>query len=145
MPLMQRREFLQVSAGAGAASVVSFPAWGDTFGPAKAIRQLSKEFLETLPHLMELAQLPGLGIGVVEDGKVWQHYAGVSSRTTNARIAPSALSPAASMGKQFFAFGALLLAEEGRLDPDKPLKKYLDDGGPTGKWSDKRTARHGLS
>jgi hypothetical protein len=73
MPLMQRREFLQVSAGAGAASVISLPAWADTFGPTKAIRQPSKEFLETLPHLMELAQLPGLGIGVVEDGKAWQH------------------------------------------------------------------------
>jgi CubicO group peptidase (beta-lactamase class C family) len=145
MPLMQRREFLQVSAGAGAASVISHPAWADTFGPAKAIRQPSKEFLETLPHLMELAQLPGLGIGVVEDGKAWQHYEGVSSRTTNAPIASSSLFPAASMGKQFFAFGALLLAEEGKLDLDKPLKKYLGDGGPTGKWSEKITARHVLS
>jgi CubicO group peptidase (beta-lactamase class C family) len=77
---------------------------------------------------MELAQLPGLGIGVVEDGKLaWQHYEGVSNRSTNAPIVPASLFPAASMGKQFFAFGALLLAEEGKLDLDKPLKEYLDD------------------
>jgi CubicO group peptidase (beta-lactamase class C family) len=49
------------------------------------------------------------------------------------------------MGKQFFAFGALLLAEEGKLDLDRPLKEYLADRGPTGKWSDKITARHVLS
>ena len=142
---MRRREFLQVSAGTGAASVISRPLWADAAGPAKAIRQPSKDFLATLPHLMELAQLPGLGIGVVEGGKVWQHCAGVSNRTTNAPITPSSLFPAASMGKQCFAFGALLLAEEGKLDLDKPLKQYLDDGAPTGKWSEKITARHVLS
>ena len=49
------------------------------------------------------------------------------------------------MGKQFFAFGALLLAEEEKLDLNKPLKEYLADGGATGKWSDKITARHVLS
>jgi CubicO group peptidase (beta-lactamase class C family) len=145
MPFMQRREFLQASAGAGAASMISLSGWADASGPAKAIPQPSKEFLATLPHLMELAQLPGLGIGVVEDGKAWQRYEGVSNRTTNAPIAPSSLFPAASMGKQFFAFGALQLAEEGKLDLDKPLNEYLDDGGPTGKWSDKITARHVLS
>jgi CubicO group peptidase (beta-lactamase class C family) len=146
MPFMQRREFLQVSAGAGAASVISLPAWADAAGSAKAIRQPRKEFLATLPHLMELAQLPGLGMGVVEDGQLaWQHYEGVSNRTTKAPITSTSLFPAASMGKQFFAFGALLLAEEGKLDLDRPLKEYLADRGPTGKWSDKITARHVLS
>src|SRR5579862_3154537 len=146
MSFMQRREFLQLIAGGGTASVISLPAWANASGPAKAIRQPSKEFLATLPHLMELAQLPGLGIGVVESGKLaWQHYEGVSNRTTNAPIAPSSLFPAASMGKQVFAFGALRLAEEGKLDLDKPLKEYLEDGGPTGKWSYTITAKHVLS
>ena len=146
MPFMQRREFLQLSAGAAAASVISVSGWAEAAGSVNAIRRPSQEFLATLPHLMELAQLPGLGIGVVEDGKLaWQHYAGVSSQATKAPITPTSLFPAASMGKQVFAFGALQLAEEGKLDLDKPLKEYLADGAPTGKWSDKITARHILS
>ena len=113
MPFMQRREFLQLSAGAAAASVISVSGWAEAAGSVNAIRRPSQEFLATLPHLMELAQLPGLGIGVVEDGKLaWQHYAGVSSQATKAPITPTSLFPAASMGKQVFAFGALLLAEE---------------------------------
>ena len=146
MPFMQRREFLQLSAGAAAASVISVSGWAEAAGSVNAIRRPSQEFLATLPHLMELAQLPGLGIGVVEDGKLaWQHYAGVSSQATKAPITPTSLFPAASMGKQVFAFGALQLAEEEKLDLDKPLKEYRADGAPTGKWSDKITARHILS
>jgi len=99
-----------------------------------------------LPHLMELAKLPGLGIGVVEDGKtVWQQYSGVANATTKAPITAESLFPAASMGKQVFAYGVILLVQDGKLDLDAPLKNYLSDGAPTGKWSEKITARHVLS
>jgi CubicO group peptidase (beta-lactamase class C family) len=146
MTFMQRREFLQASAGAGTALVNALPGWAGVAQSAKAIRPPGKEFLGTLPHLMELAQLPGLGVGVVEGGKpTWQYYAGVANAATNAPITALSLFPAASMGKQVFAYGALLLAEEGTLDLDKPLKEYIADGAPTGKWSEKITARHVLS
>jgi len=75
MTLMPRREFLQ--AGAGAAWAIAHPAWATWSGTVNAIRPPGKEFLATLPHLMELAKLPGLGMGVVEGGKMaWQHYSG---------------------------------------------------------------------
>jgi CubicO group peptidase (beta-lactamase class C family) len=111
-----------------------------------AIHLPSKEFLATLPHLMELAKLPGLGIGVVQDGSVtWQHYAGVKNASTKDPITAEALFPAASMGKQVFAYGVMLLVQQRKLDLDKPLKEYLADGAPTGKWSERITARHVLS
>ena len=143
---MQRREFLLASTGAGAALAISIPAWAKASESLQPIRRPSTEFLATLPHLMELALLPGLGIGFVEHGKLaWQTYLGVANTATHTPISSESLFPAASMGKQVFAYGALLLAKEGKLDLDKPLKEYLADGAPTGKWSEEITARHVLS
>jgi CubicO group peptidase (beta-lactamase class C family) len=144
MTMMQRRSFLQTSA----LGVMGLAHRGTTTGAGVdgAIRPPNDEFLSTLPHLMELANLPGLGIGVVENGKMaWQHHAGVANATTKAAITPESLFPAASMGKQPFAYGVILLAQQGKLDLDKPLREYLADGAPTGKWSEKITARHVLS
>jgi Beta-lactamase len=46
----------------------------------------------------------------------WQHYAGVANVSTRVPITPESLFPAASMGKQPFAYGVLLLAQQGKLD-----------------------------
>lgn len=144
MAFLARRQFLQASAGVALA--ITDPAWVTCSETPAPIRPPGDEFLATLPHLMELAKLPGLGIGVVEEGRVaWQHYAGVKNATTKEAIAPEALFPAASMGKQVFAYGVILLVQKGKIDLDKPLREYLADGAPTGKWSDKITARHVLS
>ncbi len=145
MPSLHRRVFLQTSACA-ALGVASRSAWAAATHPPGALRPPSKEFLATLPHLMELAQLPGLGIGVVEGGETtWQHYAGVANLTAKTTITAESLFPAASMGKEVFVYGVLVLAQQGKIDLDKPLKEYLSDGAPTGKWSEKITARHVLS
>ena len=144
MTVIPRRRFLQ--AGAGVALALTHRSWATSSATVRAIRPPGKEFLDKLPHLMELAKLPGLGAGVVEDGRVtWQHYAGIKNTTRKDSITAEALFPAASMGKQVFAYGVILLVQQGKLDLDKPLKEYLADGAPTGKWSDQITARHVLS
>jgi len=105
-----------------------------------------KAFLDNLPHLMELAKLPGLGMGVVQGDKLaWQHYAGFANAQTKAPITADSIFPAASMGKQVFAYAALEVVQDGKLDLDQPLMGYLQDGAPTGKWSERITARHVLS
>ncbi len=143
MTFLARRRFLQ--AGAGVAVAIAHPMWANG-SSGKAIHPPDTEFLATLPHLMELAKLPGLGVGVVQNGQViWQHYAGVKNAITKEPVTGEALFPAASMGKQVFAYGVLLLVQQGQLDLDKPLKEYLADGAPTGKWSERITARHVLS
>jgi CubicO group peptidase (beta-lactamase class C family) len=144
MTMMRRRSFLQT----GTLAVMGLAHRGRATGPGVegAIRAPGNEFVAALPHLMELANLPGLGVGVVENGGMaWQHYAGVANVSTKVPITPESLFPAASMGKQPFAYGVLLLTQQGKLDPDKPLREYLADGAPTGKWSEKITTRHVLS
>jgi len=102
--------------------------------------------MATVPPLMELAQLPGLGMGVVHgDRLTWQHYAGVANAKTKTPILPASLFPAASMGKQVFAYAVLELADMRTLDLDRPLKQYLSEDAPTGEFGERITARHILS
>jgi CubicO group peptidase (beta-lactamase class C family) len=104
------------------------------------------QFMVSLPRLMELAQLPGLGMGVIHgDRLVWQHYAGVANAMTKAPIAAGSIFPAASMGKQIFAYAVLQLVDEHHLDLDRPLKRYLSEDAPTGERGERITARHILS
>src|ERR1700722_17086241 len=69
-----------------------------------AIIPPDKQFMDSLPRLMELAQLPGLGMGVAHSEQlVFQHYAGLANAKAKTPIKPSSIFPAASMGKQVFA------------------------------------------
>jgi len=105
-----------------------------------------KEFMDSLSRLMELARLPGLGMGVIEgDRLVWQHYAGLANAVSKAPITPNSIFPAASMGKQVFAYAVLQLADEHQLDLDRPLRSYVREDAPIGEWGGRITARHILS
>jgi len=105
-----------------------------------------KQFMVSLPRLMELAQLPGLGMGVIHgDRLVWQHYAGVANAINKTPISAGSIFPAASMGKQIFAYAVLQLVDEHHLNLDRPLRDYLSEDAPTGEFGDRITARHILS
>lgn len=102
--------------------------------------------MDSLLRLMELAQLPGLGVGIIHgDRLVWQHYQGVANAVTRAPITADSMFPAASMGKQIFAYAVLQLADRHQLDLDRPLKTYVSDDAPTGLFGERITARHILS
>jgi len=146
---MRRREFVgaALSAGVGVGAIET----GWRVGATKTkrggeIRPPDEKFLATLPKLMEIAQLPGIGIGVVQGGKVaWMHYEGFANADAKTRIAAESVFPAASLGKQVFAYLALGLADDGKLELDKPLRNYVTEDAPRGPLGAKITARHVLS
>src|SRR5262249_34941315 len=122
---MNRRQFaLSAQAAPAMLSSPTIRFLSNLFEPAKAespqstvIRPPDKAFLDGLPHLMELALLPGLGMGVVQGDKLtWRHYAGVANGQTKTPITPDSIFPAASMGKQPFAYAVLELVQDGKLD-----------------------------
>jgi CubicO group peptidase (beta-lactamase class C family) len=141
MEFMNRREFLHTAVASPLlASLASVKAEHAAIAPP------DKHFLASLPHLMELAQLPGLGMGVIHgDRLIFQHYAGVANAKTETQITPRSMFPAASMGKQIFAYAVLRLVDEHRLDLDTPLKDYVKQDAPTGERGERVTARHVLS
>lgn len=144
---MNRRTF--VRSALSAPFLASIPTAYGRVAPepqTPVITPPSDEFMATLPRLLELAHVPGLGIGVVNENRpTWCRYSGVANATTKVPITSDSLFPAASLGKVLFAYAALLLVDEGALALDRPLKEYLRDGAPTGEWGGRVTARHVLS
>ena len=144
MKTLNRREFV--------ATVSVVTAWPGLRAHVRAqgsdavIRPPSDAFLKTLPKLMEVTAVPGLSMGVLQDGRlVWQRYEGIADAATHKPVTADSLFPAASLGKPVFAYAALRLVDDGKLDLDRPLKAYVPDHAPADARGDKVTPRQVLS
>jgi CubicO group peptidase (beta-lactamase class C family) len=79
-----------------------------------------------IPRLMELANIPGLSMAVVQDNQIfWKKAFGVKSRDTNEAVDENTMFEAASLSKTVTAYAAMRLVERGELDMDKPLFEYF--------------------
>src|SRR5215475_591201 len=103
--MMRRRDFVGVAVAGAAGLTFANNANGTKAKSGGNIRPPDKSFLETLPKLMEIAQLPGVEIGVVQRGKPeWAHYEGFANADGKTPITAESIFPAASLGKQIFAY-----------------------------------------
>src|SRR5262245_21937377 len=108
MTTFTRREFVAT------ASIAAWPLMRAVSGQiaTAGIRPPSDAFLGTLPKLMEVTAVPGLSMGVLQDGKlVWQKHEGVADASSRTPVTADSLFPAASLGKPVFAYAALKLAD----------------------------------
>ncbi len=105
--------------------------------------------LETdIPVLLEKSDVPGMSIALIRDGRVvWSKGFGVSNGVTKKPVTNNTIFEAASLSKPVFAYAVLRLVDEGKLNLDTPLNKYL--GNNYDVVGDDRinliTARHVLS
>jgi len=105
--------------------------------------------LETdIPVLLQKSDVPGLAIALIRDGRVvWSKGFGVSNTVTKKPVTGNTIFEAASLSKPVFAYAVLRLVDEGKLNLDTPLNKYL--GNNYDVVNDDRinliTARHVLS
>lgn len=91
-----------------------------------ATQGTAAELQSEIPKLMQAADIPGLSIAVIRDGKLaWSGAFGVRDVKTGAPVEPGTVFPAASLSKPVFASIVLRLARRGVLDLDKPLWTYL--------------------
>jgi len=94
-----------------------------------AIEALEKD----IPNLMRLADVPGISAALVRDGKiVWSKGFGVANAETKEPVTNETIFEAASLSKVVFAYGVLKLVDEGKLDLDVPLNKYLGNNYEVG-------------
>jgi len=71
---------------------------------------------------------PGCTVGVATDGKpVLARGYGMADLEHDVRIAPESIFEAGSVSKQFTAAAVLLLAREGKLSIDDPVRKYVPE------------------
>jgi CubicO group peptidase (beta-lactamase class C family) len=106
------------------------------------------EILEAeIPKLMEAADIPGLSMAVIRNGKIyWSGTFGLRSRETNEPVDENTIFEAASLTKTITAAAVLKLVEKGVMDLDKPLSEYLPYPKLAGDERYKKiTARHVLT
>nr|WP_246711918.1 serine hydrolase domain-containing protein [Phyllobacterium myrsinacearum] len=74
-------------------------------------------------------QIPGLGVAVVQQGQI-VHLAGygLSNIEHNVAVTPDTIFQSGSTAKMFTATGILLLSQDGRIDLDHPLTRYIPEG-----------------
>jgi CubicO group peptidase (beta-lactamase class C family) len=109
----------------------------------KTVAALQKQVSE----LLKAATVPGVSLALIRDGKTyWVHSFGVRDAKSGQPLLDETIFEAASLSKPVFAYGVLKLVDEGRLNLDTPLSKYLPkpyiEGDPR---LDKITARIVLS
>lgn len=110
----------------------------------QAINDLERD----IPGLLQQADVPGLSIALIHDGKiVWTGAFGIANAKTKKPVTKTTVFEAASLSKPVFAYGVMKLVDKGMLNLDTPLNKYL--GNNYDVVNDDRinliTARHILS
>ena len=87
---------------------------------------LSDAFLKSLPQLMEWANVPGVAIAILKDGKLsWSRGFGVKKAGEAAPVTTDTLFGAASLSKPVLAYAILKMRDEKLIDLDRPLWNYL--------------------
>ena len=95
---------------------------------ANALSTTDAEIDRFIEAMMAEAQIPGLSLAVVHDGKLMkvQSY-GQLNRDRNIRVRPSSIFPIASISKPFTATAVMLLVQDGQLNLDDPISTYLSN------------------
>ena len=91
--------------------------------------------VDALFQKMDTTISPGCALSVIRDHKIiYKRGYGMADLDHNIPITPATVFHVASMSKQFTAAAILLLAAEGKLSLDDPVRKYIaelpDFGAP---------------
>ncbi len=79
-----------------------------------------------IPRVMQVSEVPGLSIAIVEHGRVvWARAFGTVNDRAHTPLDTGTLFEAASLSKPVFAYLVLRLADRGAFDLDRPLFEML--------------------
>lgn len=91
---------------------------GSTISPA--------EIDTTVTRLMRAAEVTGVGIAILNDGKVaYMKSYGLREKEKTLPLTPDSVMTAASLSKSTFAYMVMELVQEKIIDLDKPVYQYL--------------------
>lgn len=87
-----------------------------------------KKLDELIQNTLKTFDVPGISVGIIKDGKViYSKGFGVRSLTTNQRMTDETLVGIASNSKGFTATALAMLADEGKLNFDDKVSKYIPE------------------
>ncbi|MDP2773208.1 MAG: serine hydrolase domain-containing protein [Nocardioides sp.] len=80
---------------------------------------------ENLSALIEKYDVPGAAVAVLAGGQVFDHAAGVLSKTTGVEATPDSVFQIGSITKVWTATLVMQLVDEGKVDLDVPIRTYV--------------------
>ena len=94
-----------------------------SFGQIEESQAIDSLFIE-----WDKPDVPGCALGIVKDGKlVCSKGYGIADLEHDIEITPSSVFYIGSVSKQFVTFSILLLEEQGKLNLDDKIQKFLPD------------------
>jgi CubicO group peptidase (beta-lactamase class C family) len=90
----------------------------------------NKEFAEFNRHIikeMKRLKVPGVAVGVLHGGKEFYSGFGITSVENPLPVTPDTLFQVGSISKTFTGTLLMHLVQEGKLDLDAPVRKYIKD------------------
>jgi CubicO group peptidase (beta-lactamase class C family) len=112
--------------GVAAAAVTGCSVTGAGPSGARSLAGFTEHLGERVPQLMERYRIPGVSVAVLTDGSVaWSRAYGSADRATGRAMTTRAVCRAESISKSVTAWGVMRLVEEGRLELDAPVQRYL--------------------
>jgi CubicO group peptidase (beta-lactamase class C family) len=114
---------LSVPAGRVIAQAVATPAQKPTAPTENPSAQVDRLF-----QSMDTTVSPGCAVAAMKDGKIlYERGYGMADLDHNVPITPTTVFHIASMSKQFTAAAIVILAQEGKLSLDDPVRKYVPE------------------
>ena len=96
--------------------------------PAPARVEQPEAKVDALFQKMDTTVSPGCALSVIRDHRIiYARGYGMADLDHNIPITPSTVFHVASMSKQFTAASILMLAQEGKLSLDDPVRKYIPE------------------
>ncbi|HYU16393.1 MAG TPA: serine hydrolase domain-containing protein [Candidatus Acidoferrum sp.] len=104
--------------------------------PTDAARSI-EELRARIAAVLERQGVPGAGIALVDRERViWAGGVGVASLQSRVPVDGDTVFRVASITKSIVALGAMRLAEQGKLDLDRPLAEIVPDAAIDNRWED---------
>ncbi len=91
------------------------------------LEEISSWLSDRLPGLLAEHQVPGAAVAVSVGGDVMDCAAGVLSKATGVEATPDSVFQVGSITKLWTSTLVMQLADEGRLDIDAPVRRYLPE------------------
>jgi CubicO group peptidase (beta-lactamase class C family) len=91
------------------------------------LSEVSDWVAENLPALLEQYGVPGAAVGILADGEVVDHAAGVLSMATGVETTPDSVFQVGSITKLCTSSLVMQLVDEGLVDLDATVRTYLPD------------------
>jgi CubicO group peptidase (beta-lactamase class C family) len=114
---------------AAASAAPATPGPGPT-SPSTVAPDASPAFLavaEAVTRAMPAAQIPGVALGILADGREEVAGFGVANVETGEPVTPDTLFQLGSITKTYTATALMRLVEQGRVDLEAPVRTYLPD------------------